>query len=127
MSKNYTQLNYEPRYQIEALLKACLKNKEIALHEGVCPSTISRELKHNTANRGRTSGEYLVANAIRKTAKRHREKNKRIKFTKQMKQTVSSYLKKEHWSTKFIANCAAYVSVSCEWICQWIWYCKHTN
>ena len=77
MSKNYTQLSYEQRYQIEALLKAGLKKKEIALHVGVSPSTISRELKRNTANRGRTSGEYWAKNAIRKTAKRHKEKHQR--------------------------------------------------
>jgi len=127
MSKNYTQLRYEQRYQIEALLKAGLKKKEIALHVGVSPSTISRELKRNTANRGRTSGEYLAKNAIRKTAKRHKEKHKRIKFTDDMKQTVSIYLKKDQWSPEFIAKCVESVSVSCEWIYQWIWHCKHTN
>jgi IS30 family transposase len=77
MSKNYTQLCFEQWYQIEALLKVGLEKKEIAIHVGVSPSTISRELKRNTANRGRTSVEYWANNAIRKTAKRHKEKHKR--------------------------------------------------
>jgi IS30 family transposase len=62
MSKNYTQLSLEQRYQIEALLKAGIKQKFIALQTGVHP-TICRELSRNIAKRGRTAGDYKAANA----------------------------------------------------------------
>jgi len=85
MSKNYTQLSLIQRYQIEAFLKAGMKQKMIAEHLGVHPSTVSRELKRNTAKRGRTSGEYLAANAHRRTKIRHQDKPKLVKFTDKMK------------------------------------------
>ncbi|NDA64657.1 MAG: helix-turn-helix domain-containing protein, partial [Chitinophagia bacterium] len=38
MKKNYTQLSFEQRYQIEALLQAGRSQKEIAQQIGVHPS-----------------------------------------------------------------------------------------
>jgi IS30 family transposase len=61
MSKNYNQLSLEQRYQIEALLKAGINQKFIALQTGVHPSTICRELSRNIAKRGRTAGGYKAA------------------------------------------------------------------
>ena len=58
MSKNYNQLNQEQRYQIEALLRNGAKQKEIAIIIGKSPSTISREIKRNTAQRGRGAKVY---------------------------------------------------------------------
>ena len=43
----YRQLTLEKRYQISALIKAGLNQKEIALEIGVHPSTISREFRRN--------------------------------------------------------------------------------
>jgi IS30 family transposase len=60
MSKNYTQLSLDQRYQIEALFTAGISQKQIALQLAVHPSTICRELKRNVAKRGRTSGEYYA-------------------------------------------------------------------
>jgi IS30 family transposase len=51
MSKNYTQLSLVQRYQIDAFLKAGMKQKKIAEAIKVRPSTISRELAKNTAKR----------------------------------------------------------------------------
>jgi IS30 family transposase len=51
MSKNYTQLSLVQRYQIDAFLKAGMKQKKIAEAIKVTPSTISRELAKNTAKR----------------------------------------------------------------------------
>lgn len=51
MSKNYNQLSLEQRYQIEALKKAGIKQKDIAAQIGVNPSTISWELNRNIALR----------------------------------------------------------------------------
>ncbi len=50
--KNYTQLGFEQRYQIEALLQTCRIQKEIAQQIGIYPSTICREFRRNTARRG---------------------------------------------------------------------------
>lgn len=44
MSQKYKQLNLVQRYQIQAFLKAGMKQKRIAQEVGVHPSTGSREL-----------------------------------------------------------------------------------
>jgi IS30 family transposase len=68
MSKNYTQLSVEQRYQIEALIKGKKRQKEIAQILGVHPSTISRELARNTPQ-GSWLGSftYWADNAQRRT------------------------------------------------------------
>jgi IS30 family transposase len=81
MTKNYTHLSLIQRYQIEAFFKAGIKQKVIALEIGVHPSTISRELSRNIAQRGKTACKYLAANAQRKTDNRHFTKPKVIKFS----------------------------------------------
>jgi len=43
----YKQLNLEKRYQISALIKAGLSQKEVVFEIGVHPSTASRELRRN--------------------------------------------------------------------------------
>ena len=48
----YTQLTQEQRYQIYALMKAELNQSEIAMIVGVHKSTISRELRRNTGQKG---------------------------------------------------------------------------
>jgi IS30 family transposase len=85
MKKNYTQLNLVKRYQIEALVKAGMKQKMIAANIAVDPSTVSRELSRNIAQRGRTAGEYVAFNAQRKTDHRHQIKHKVVKFSTNMK------------------------------------------
>lgn len=127
MSKNYKQLSLEQRYQIEALIKAGISQKLIAKQLGVNASTISRELMRNTARRGRTAGEYHASIAERKAVNRHKGKPKRVKFTDQIKHTVSRYLIHDRWSPELISNCAPGIPLSHEWIYQWIWKCKHSN
>jgi len=63
MSKNYTHLSIDQRYQIEALLKTEVTKKEIANIVHVHPSTITRELKRNVGLRGKGAGVYRTANA----------------------------------------------------------------
>jgi transposase, IS30 family len=127
MSKNYTQLSLVQRYQIEALIKAGLTQKEIANQLGCHPSTICRELSRNTARRGRTSGEYIATNAHRRTSDRHTYKVKRIVFSECIKKKIKSCLIKEKWSPELISKCLASVIISHEWIYQWIWKCKRSN
>ncbi len=130
MSKNYTHLSLEQRYKIEALLKAGIKQKMIASQIGVNSSTISRELKRNIAQRGRSAGEYSAGNAQRKTDMRHRLKPKKIIFITGMKQHVVEKLHDQKWSPELISTIGKRTGkcpVSHELIYQWIWKCKHTN
>jgi IS30 family transposase len=89
MSKKYTQLSLIQRYQIEAIIKAGMKQKMIAANIGVDPSTVSRELSRNIVKRGRTAGDYIASNAQRKTDHRHLTKHKVVKFSTNMKQQLS--------------------------------------
>jgi IS30 family transposase len=130
MSKNYTQLGLVQRYQIEAFLKAGMKQKNIAEAIKVNPSTISRELSRNTAKRGRTAGEYVADNAQRKAEQRHHNKPKAVKFSAQMKEQAVSWLSVEKWSPEIISvegHKSGKCPMSIESLYQWIWQCKHGN
>lgn len=130
MDKNYTQLSLVQRYQIEALLKVGLKQKLIANLIGVHGSTVSRELKRNTALRGRTAGEYVASNAQRKTNLRHQQKPKQVLFTVDMKQHAVKKLEVDKWSPELISvkgKESGECPISHEWLYQWIWESKHGN
>lgn len=130
MSKNYNQLSLVQRYQIEALKKVGMSQKMIAANIGVHPSTICRELLRNTAQRGRTAGDYLAKNAQRRTLQRHQDKPKAIKFTDLMKNQAVQWLEVKKWSPELISiegNRSGSCPVSHEWLYQWIWSCKHGN
>jgi IS30 family transposase len=130
MSQKYTQLSLAQRYQIQAFLKAGMKQKRIAQEIGVHASTVSRELSRNIAQRGRTAGEYLAENAQRKTERRHELKPKQVKFTILMKEQAVKWLTHEKWSPEIISvegHKTGKCPVSREWLYQWIWQCKHSN
>jgi IS30 family transposase len=130
MSKSYTQLSLEQRYQIQAFLKAGMKQNWIAQEIGVHPSTISRELNRNIAKRGRTAGAYVATNAQRKTEQRHQSKPKIVKFTRSMKEQAVQWLTHEKWSPEIISvvgHRTGKCPVSVEWLYQWIWDSKHGN
>jgi IS30 family transposase len=50
--RNYKQLTYEQKCQIEALKKSGFSQQQIADQLGVSQSTISREFSRNTGSRG---------------------------------------------------------------------------
>ena len=130
MDKNYTQLSLIQRYQIEALVKAGMKQKMIAANIGVDPSTVSRELARNIAQRGRTAGEYVASNAQRKTDQRHHIKHKVVKFSTKMKDQAVRWLSEEKWSPEIISfegNKTGKCPMSIESLYQWIWQSKHGN
>lgn len=130
MSKNYTQLSLVQRYQIQAFLKAGMTQKRMAEEIGVHPSTISRELARNTAQRGRTAGNYMAANAQRRTDQRHHLKPKLVQFTYEMKDQVVRWLEHEKWSPELISiegKRTGKCPISTEWIYHWIWQTKHGN
>jgi len=74
----YKQLTQEKRYQVSALIKAGLNQKEVALEVGVHPSTISRELRRN---RDIVRG-YNAELAQIKSTKTEIKKKKRFSLTK---------------------------------------------
>ena len=73
---SHKQLTKEQRYQIAALKKARHNNKTIASLVGVSESTISREIKRNSGNRG-----YRPEQAHQKALYRKRQATKAIKMT----------------------------------------------
>jgi IS30 family transposase len=130
MDKNYTQLSLVQRYQIQAFLKAGMRQKNIAQEIGVHPSTISRELGRNTAKRGKTAGEYVADNAQRRTEQRHHSKPKVVKFPTHMKEQAVRWLSVEKWSPEIISvegHKTGKCPMSIESLYQWIWQCKHGN
>lgn len=130
MTKNYKQLSLVQRYQIEALVKAGMRQKMIAANIGVDASTVSRELSRNIAKRGRTAGEYVASNAQRKTEHRHHTKHKIVKFSTKMKDQAVRWLSEEKWSPEIISvegNKTGKCPMSIESLYQWIWQSKHGN
>ena len=130
MSKNYEQLKPEQRYQIEALLKSGLNQKEIALILNVHPSTISRELNRNTSKRGKGALVYRAKNAQRRTDIRHAQKPKQERFNSQMKAMTREMMQWEKYSPELIeveGKKQLGDFVSHETIYKWIWHCKQSN
>lgn len=74
--KSYKQLTREQRYQIEALKKEGFLNKAIARNLNVAESTISREFKRNTGQRG-----YRPKQAHQKAVERKLQAVKAVKMT----------------------------------------------
>ena len=103
MSKKYTQFSLIQRYQIESFLKAVIIQKVIANEIGVHPSTISRELSRNIAQRGLTVNKYLSTNAQRKTDNRHFSKPKVFKFSNNMKKQAVKWLSEDKWIPEIIS------------------------
>ena len=130
MSKNYTQLSLEQRYQIEALLKAGSTQRQIAVIIGKSPSSISRELKRNTPQGGVGSFTYWAANAQRRTRLRHRDKPKVTRFSRKMKQKCRDWLRNEKYSPELMSVIGKEELgdfVCHETIYKWIWRCKRSN
>jgi IS30 family transposase len=128
--KNYKQLTFSQRYQIESLLQAGLSQTSITSILKVNKSTISRELKRNVAKRGRTAHVYKAEKAQSKTALRHRYKSKQILLTESLKKRIESLLEYEKRSPELIAKrlgMESDICVSHETIYKWIWECKHSN
>jgi transposase, IS30 family len=130
MTKKYTHLKLEQRYQIEALLKTKKSYEEIGQIVGVHKSTISREFGRNVSKRGAGSLIYDPVCAQEKTDKRHRSKNKHIRFTEAMKRQIRDWLIDEKLSPELISAKGKRELgdfVSHEAIYQWIWYCKKSQ
>jgi len=130
MTKKYNQLTLEQRYKIEALLKAGISQSNIAITIGVHKSTVCRELRRNTPQRGAGAKIYVANIANNKTADRHRFKPKRELFSVAMKAEMKSWLINKCYSPELISaqwKRNGQACVSHETIYKFIWTCKHTN
>ncbi|VVC77164.1 hypothetical protein AQUSIP_24910 [Aquicella siphonis] len=120
----YKQLDYLKRCQILAFWKAGYTQTQIAKEIGVNQSTISRELKRNiTFVRTQLgSWQYKPNYAQSYARERHREKNKKIKLTKEAADFIRQKLQ-EKWSPEQISGYAKkhnLFSIGKEWIYQFI-------
>lgn len=127
---NYRQLGQEQRYVIDRLLKQGKSQSEIANMLGYHKSTISRELRRNTPKRGRGAKEYNPQRAQQKADRRHKEKNKHITFTDEMRRQIVKQLAVEKLSPELITQVGRKGNpdfVSHETIYRWIWNMKHSH
>jgi IS30 family transposase len=112
---SYTQLTYEQRYQIYALLKMGHNQTEIAKAIDVSKSTISRELHRNRGQRG-----YRPKQAHRTAI--GRRKNGKYRIQAETWKMIESQLRQD-WSPEQIARWLKKrkdIQVSHEWIYQYI-------
>lgn len=95
---NYQQLAYEQRCQIYVLKKRGCSQREIGESVGVSQSTVSRELKRNTGDRG-----YRYKQAQERTTLRRKEASKATKMTEVLIAKIESKLCIE-WSPEQISG-----------------------
>ena len=130
MTKKYNQLTLEQRYKIEALIAASKNQTEIANIIGVHRSTICRELKRNTPQRGSGAKIYIAVKASQKALGRHACKAKCVRFTGEMKSDMKQWLVHKRYSPELVAaqwRKDGKPCVSHETLYKFIWECKHTN
>ena len=121
--RGYTQLTQEERYQIYALKKVGHIQSEIAEIIGRDPGTISRELRRNRGLKGyRPQQAHNLA-----LARRYDKAQPRI--GNQVWQQVELLIREE-WSPEQVVGRVAMeqgVSISHEWIYQYIYADKHSG
>ncbi|MFW2440601.1 MAG: IS30 family transposase [Arenicellales bacterium] len=121
--RGYTQLVHEQRYQIYSLMKAGLSQTEFAEDIGVHKSTISREVSRNQGQKGyRPKQAHSFAES--------RQFNRaRGHISDGTWQTVETLIR-EDWSPEQISSwfkLFTEVSVSHEWIYQYIYQDKYSG
>lgn len=128
--KKYNQLNLERRYKIECLLKLGYNKTEIASQVGCHKSTIGREIKRNTAKRGRGAGEYKAELSQRKSELREKQKPRSKRMTAKILSYIRKQLKDQRWSPEIISEKGKEKYgdfVSPETIYSYIWKCKKSS
>lgn len=130
MTKKFNQLTPEQRYKIEALVNTGMSLSAIALAIGVHKSTISRELRRNTPQRGIGAKVYHAGNADYKAKLRQQQKPKNESFTPLLKLQAKQWITDDKYSPELVAaqwKKEGTKGVSHEAIYKFIWQCKHTN
>jgi IS30 family transposase len=95
---NYKHLNLEERHYIEISLKNDVRIEKIAQDLNRTQSTISREIKRNSGQRG-----YRHKQAHALSQNRHKIKAKCIKLTPDIKQKINTYIGND-WSPEQVVG-----------------------
>ena len=130
MTKNYSQLTLEQRYQIEALKNAGHNQSDVAKIVGVDKSTVSREYKRNIPKRGVGAKIYKAEKAQKKTQIRHGQKEKHLSFSLSLKLDCVRMMTEDKLSPELITATwrrNKIGGVSHETIYKWIWSNKSGN
>ncbi|UFH58038.1 IS30 family transposase [Sulfurovum mangrovi] len=111
---SYKHLTLKERYLINAY-RNTKTQKEIAKIVGVHPSTISRELKRG---RGKIGKEYWVIASHNRATEVQIEKSKKanLKLTKETKELIKKYLKKEFSPEQIAATLEMKHSISVSYV-----------
>ena len=115
-----SHLTQEQRYTIERLLVQNYSIPEIALVIEKSRTTIDREIARNSDKR---NGNYRADLAQRRCKKRHSDKNKKIKFTAEVKHYVTKLLLEDFSPEQIVgfADRGGHEVVSHEAIYKFIW------
>lgn len=127
---NYKQLSQEQRYAIGQLLRSGMSQQEIADIVRVNKSTISRELRRNTPQRGTGALVYDPVKAQEKAIRRHYEKAKHVRFDLSMKEQCYQWLTVNKLSPELMSALGRMEYpefVSPETIYRWVWDMKRSN
>lgn len=130
MTKKFNQLTLEQRYKIEVLAGAGTSQSAIAIAIGVHKSTVSREVRRNTPQRGVGAKVYDGRKANERARQRHFEKPKKQRFTPQLKEQAREWVTERRYSPELVAaqwKKDGTDGVSHETIYRFIWECKHGN
>ena len=95
----YNHLTAEQRYTIDVLLRQKKSRKEIAQTIGVSQSTLCRELKRNSGQRG-----YHWQKAQAKAADRQRRLQNYRSLTLEIRNFIRIKMREEQWSPAQIAG-----------------------
>ncbi len=120
MTKKYSQLTPEQRYQLAALFKAGHANGFIATQLGVHRCSIGRELKRNSTSKQR----YNPALAQQFVKDRQTDKKHFSFFSTEMKTFIQKKMEDEQWSPEQISGyckVSGMPMVSHEWIYQYVY------
>lgn len=126
MPKGYRHLTYDQRCQIYALKKSGLSQNQIAMFLVVSQSTISKELKNNSGQRG-----YRHKQAHEKAVlRRHQASSAARKMTPQLIQLIEKMLKDDQLSPEQISGrlkLMLSIKISTEQIYRHIWSNKRNG
>ena len=119
----YKQLTSEQRYTISVLLQRKCSKKSIAEAIGVHPSTVTRELKRNSSQRGVYKWDW----AQKRADKRSRRQPGNRAISKAVWSEVRHHLVDDQWSPEQISGYLARdgIRISHETIYKWIRQDKH--
>lgn len=114
----YKQLTSEQRYTISVLLQRKCSKKSIAEAIGVHPSTVTRELKRNSSQRGVYKWDW----AQKRADKRSRRQPGNRAISKAVWSEVRQHLVDDQWSPEQISGYLARdgIRISHETIYKWI-------